>query len=204
MQDNNFYKDDPIIVLGRPHSGTSMTVKILEMLGMSIKEDKDKKSFSYTHRENRGIDLLEFILVRRGLIELGLDRKDVVRTIRKRVNELYSGIRGFWGFKILSGCKNLDVWIEAFPRLKIVYIYRKSISRHHITDAEHWKFLQDDYHDRLYNHLKKYPETKILEIVYDEVLEKPEEHFEKIANFLGVELSEKLRNYASEFTKLRD
>lgn len=203
MQDNAFYRDDPIVVMGRPYSGTTMTMKILEMLGVTIFFDKNVTGFAYKHRESRRVDVLELENVRKGLIR-GKNRLEVISEVKKELPKIFTPTNGLWGFKGLPLGHNLDIWLEAFPKMKIIYIYRNSVSRHLVIHPERWKNMQDQYQAIFQNYICSYPNTEFLKIVYEEVLLYPKEHFQKIADFVGVNLSEELKDYSIEFTKQRD
>lgn len=201
MPDNNF-RNDPILIMGMPRSGTSMMVQILEMLGVDVNKPDpnpfDPEMLGYgDHHEIRSI-----VLVSLEGIEKTKVRQEAINLVREKVYRSFPSPGKVWGFKINSANKHLDIWLDALPNAKIVYIYRESMSRHYRSPE--WLNLQREYKDRLYRQLEKYPNTQILEVHYDDIVAKPKINFQKIADFCGVPLTQKIKDYSVDFVKIRE
>ncbi len=175
------------MVLGQPHSGTTMTMGILEILGVDIANSKGNN-----RKELQGV----FMLIHR-LNFIAKSNEEKAKLVRNELSQYFPDPKGLWGFKAITANSNLACWLEAFPNVKIVYIYRKSEPKH--SPSFKWLDRQNKYKLKLYDQLKSFPKTKILELNYDKIVDKPLEECQKIADFIGVKFSKDSKQKINKF-----
>lgn len=139
----------PIIIIGMHRSGTSMLSRILEKLGLFVgyeKEDNNEAIFF----QKLNIDILESTygnweqpgFLHEKIIEKSFREKWIKLLKNKLVSEESKSFLGDdlwkkysspfsinepWGWKDPRNTYTLPLWLEIFPEVKVVHIYRHGI-----------------------------------------------------------------------------
>lgn len=140
------YPDEPVIILGMHRSGTSMIARLLKQMGLFIGDDL----FDETHSESRYFLGVNDELLKRvhaswdstKNFDYFLENEDIVAMTAKRVKYDLSPsrMRGFlgkcpslqsmntpWGWKDPRTMITAPLWLNVFPKARIVYILRNGI-----------------------------------------------------------------------------
>lgn len=158
-------RDDPVIVLGMHHSGTSILAEILHKSGVFMQADM-------RHHESKFfVEINDEMIMGGGgnwaklpimtVAEVMSKRDTVQRRIEKKAMQKYlaTGYDGGsrWGFKDPRTCVTLPLYLEIFPNAHLLHIVRnendvavslstntkKGVGRN--SDPGFWKELQRQY-----------------------------------------------------------
>ena len=140
------YPDKPVIILGMHRSGTSMIARLLKQMGLFIGDDL----FDETHSESRYFLRVNDELLKRvhatwdnpKNFDYFLENENIVAmsTSRVKYDLGTSQMKGFlgshtslqsintpWGWKDPRTMITAPIWLNIFPKAKIVYILRNGI-----------------------------------------------------------------------------
>lgn len=223
----------PLIVIGMHRSGTSLLAKLLQRAGVRMGLDRNAHDESDFFRE------LNKFLFRAGhadwdyptpallLLEVPELRRALVEELRSRcasgATRAYLGWRRFlrsarleaqsgpWGWKDPRNTFTLPLWLEVFPRARVLNVYRNGVDV-----AESLVVRERTRVARLHNEIRScrcldharafelwteyvgmslrvtepLDPARVYHLRYESFLEAPQEGFRQIAAFLDLELSE--------------
>ncbi len=163
---DNQLRDDPVIVLGMHHSGTSILAEVLHRNGVFMQANMHHHESKFFTREINDelimgggaawaqLPLMPVaeVMAKRDLVQSVIDRK----AQRKYVEAGYDG-ESRWGFKDPRTCVTLPLFLEIFPNAQLLHIirneddvaaslaanFKEGLGRQ--TDREFWKELQRQY-----------------------------------------------------------
>jgi len=125
-------RDDPVVVLGMHHSGTTVLARILSACGVFMHADMPHhESTFFTHEVNEALILggetrwadLPILPVAKVLDRLDAVREHIARKALPQYRA--SGyVGGAWGFKDPRTCLTLPLFLEIFPLARVVHIVR--------------------------------------------------------------------------------
>jgi len=144
---NYFFQ--PIIIIGMHRSGTSMITKILREMGLFVGWDinDEYEAMFFLNRNEKILNACSCNWYDPGFLDNLLNypflRKKVINTLRNDFNSLnvsnYLGPKLFlkyrsvfnldflWGWKDPRNTFLLPLWIDLFPKAKIIHVYRNGI-----------------------------------------------------------------------------
>lgn len=226
----SWLRDDPFLIVGMHRSGTTLLARMLHGLGVHLGLDLERnhESVAFLEANDSALDaahstwdrpeswpwLLEEPAARRGAVEL-LRRRIESPRFRWR----YAGVKSFvgrsrpsrWGFKDPRATLTLPLWLELFPRARVVILRRHGIDvaaslRHrarqqiridssHVHDPHLLRFaslrclelerafaLWKFYNDFFDGPLR--PEVPCLDLHYEQVLANPLASLSEVVDFL--------------------
>jgi len=196
------------VVLGMSKSGTSLLSRILHHSGINMGDEddiQDSIGSEYDKFERSLVlKLNQQILKSTGLHHLDIKAPDTLKLSdhqRNRMRKLIQNCQkryNNWGFKEPRTCMTYPLWASELPEHKIIAIYRSPHElamrpRAHIFPHIAWKLVNRWYENNssILNHLQ---DTKMdyLVINYRKLMTDNAE-FEKLCNFVGIELSDQRR-----------
>lgn len=158
---------DPVIIIGMHRSGTTMTAKLLDRLGLFLgnKLESNHEALYFLKVNNEVLERINASWDNPGPMKYFLRDDDAVdMTLKCIVADLssssirnymgfknyfkYHGLRDFeipWGWKDPRNTFTIAMWLRLFPRAKVVYIVRngvdvaKSLKTRELESAERLK-----------------------------------------------------------------
>lgn len=141
--------DSPILIIGMHRSGTSMISRLLEKMGLFLGKNKDVNNeaevFRYLNKwllHQSGVswdhpEPFEYLLLDEDIrvwckdyISLFLSSPRMISYlgIKKYLSYKTTGrISSLWGWKDPVSTYTLPIWLELFPKAKVIHIYRHGI-----------------------------------------------------------------------------
>lgn len=202
---------DPVCVLGFGRSGTSLTMRLLNLLGVDVGPEADLLPAQDADNP-RGywepqwmIDLNDEILATLGTVwqrpfnvEPGWERRPELDLLRKRARELIDGKFGsspLWGWKDPRTVLTLPFWEELVPDVRYVLCLRNpadvisSFQRRPEANLpiQTWGDLWMEYTARA---LRETRDRRRLLVFYEDFFSNGTEQIARIASFLGRDLPE--------------
>lgn len=193
-------KTQPFIVVGCAYSGTSMTMKILEKLGVNVgSQDKyispaRKEMAGFVLSGGRGWNTREIPVVRYIAYERGLSKARKLSLIDE-----FFGDSEKWGFKFLLPFEILREILSLYPNAKLVHIHRNSQSRN--WPNEDWAKQQREYEWKLVEVLKDFSGVTKITLEYDAITENPAGEINLLAKFVGTTFTKELETWTNGFVK---
>lgn len=200
-------RDDPVIVLGMHHSGTSILARILHQNGVFMGANMHHyESKFFTVQINDRLVLggganwakLPIMPVEEVMQHVDAVRREIEkRGLRKFREAGYDGVSR-WGFKDPRTCVLLPLYREIFPKAQFVHIVRKaedvatSLSENQkkgvglIRDRAYWEALWAQYVERA----RRYGQSsgQYCEIRYEDFCLRPVELMREVFDFLQLPL----------------
>jgi len=206
-------RDDPVIVLGMHHSGTSILAEILHRFGVFMQANM------HHHESKFFVDLNDRVIMGGGANWARSPLMPVADVLAKRVlvrnriakqgllKYLAAGYDGIsrWGFKDPRTCVTLPLFVELYPNARLLHIVRNeedvatSLSASDKRalgiqpDREFWKALQRQHVARVreYGPRQRY----YYEFHYEEFCLHPLEVMQQVYRFLELPCTEALANF---------
>ena len=198
-------RDDPVLLLGMHHSGTSIVAEVLHRHGVFMGADM-------AHYESRFFTLeIDDELVMGGgaswaavpilgvddvLAKLDVVRREIESKGLKRYRQAGYDGRSRWGFKDPRACVTLPLFLEVFPRAQLVHVVRdardvaESLAASRKTglglleNREHWRELQRQHVARAREWGTRHGDY--LEFAYEDFCRRPVEVTRSIFDRLGL------------------
>lgn len=208
----------PVLVVGMHNSGTSVLAEILSRHGLFLGVDADHHENRFFRNEvNEGLVLgggdrwarLPLMEVEEVLAHTAAVREHLERHWRERYRACgWDGISP-WGFKDPRTCVLLPLYLEIFPRARVLHIVRDpddvAASLAHrrkrgvgvLRDADHWRRLALAYTERVRECAARHPQP-FLEISYEALCTQPTVVLARVFDFVGLPFTEAARVYARE------
>ena len=207
-------RDDPVILLGMHHSGTSIFAEVLHRHGVFMQADMaHHESKFFTRRINDRLimgggagwtrnpimpvdEVMTFLPRVRGEIES--------KALKKYIASGYDG-RSPWGFKDPRTCVTLPLFLEVFPNARLLHIVRQegdvaeSLSSRKksgaglIQDRALWRDLQRQHVGRVREYGAGWP--RYLEFAYEDFCRQPEATTRPIFEWLGLPYTPELDGF---------
>ncbi len=214
---NKQLRDDPVILLGMHHSGTSILARILHENGVHMQANM-------RHHESKffALQLHDSLVLQGGdgwarvpimpVEEVMHWKNEIQRLIAKKGLRKYrdAGYDGVsrWGFKDPRTCIMTPMYLKIFPNAHLVHIVRsaddvatslaENVKRGvgNIPDREHWKALWREYVGRVREFGPKH--KNYYEMAYQDFCFEPVEEIKKLFAWLNVEFTEKTETFLRE------
>jgi hypothetical protein len=205
---NSGDRPDPVCVLGFGRSGTSLTMRLLNLLGVEIGPQDDlvppsEAENPHGYWEPRWLmDLNDEILARLDTAwwqpleaEPGWERRPDLEPLRERAHELLQekfGSARLWGWKEVRTTLTLPFWRELVPNARYVICVRNPLDAiasfqrrpEPTLSIGEWGELWLEYTARA---LEQTRESSRLLVFYEDLLRSPDEELARIASFLGLD-----------------
>ncbi len=184
-------RDDPVIVLGMHHSGTSILAEILHRFGVFMQANM------HHHEAKFFVDINDRMIMGGGgnwarspimpVAEVLARLPEVHARIQRRAYEKYleAGYEGqsHWGFKDPRTCVTLPLFLEIFPHARLLHIIRnekdvaaslasnekRGLGRE--TDLNFWMGLQRQYVARVQEYGARH--RRFYEFQYEDFCRQP-------------------------------
>jgi hypothetical protein len=167
----------PVIVIGMHRSGTSMVTRMLEAIGLFVGQRKDDNhEAAFFNEINRWLvgqcgGSWEYPQPINGLVENPEARARTVDYIARYLMESprsisYLGLSNYlrygtpaklpipWGWKCPLNTFTLPLWLDMFPRAKVIHIYRHGVDVANSLRARVRRDMQQTNMKKLYYHLR--------------------------------------------------
>ena len=208
-------RDDPILIVGMHHSGTSLLTQIIAMAGAFVVQDMG-------HSESRlfTVELNDAVLMRGDWARSPIMSVDEVMSLgdefdtfltAKLADYLYA--HGYersmaWGFKDPRTCVLLPLYLSRFPDARVVHIVRDadsvaaSLSRStklhvgRVQDVGFWKDLHAQHVERARESATRIGE-RYHELGYEALCLKPRETVATLCEFLDLGVTPELERFIS-------
>lgn len=207
-------REDPVILLGMHHSGTSIFSEVLDSHGVFMHANwNHHESKLFTRDINNEMVMgggagwvrdpimpVEEVLTHTAAVRDVLERK----ARKKFLRDGYDGVSP-WGWKDPRTCVLLPLYLEIFPKARLVHIVRNeddvaaSLSARkkkgvgHITDRELWKRLHRQHVARARQYGEKHGDY--YEFSYEEWCMDPAGITKPIFDHLQLPFTEELRDF---------
>jgi len=213
-------RDDPVLVLGMHHSGTSILAQVLHHNGVFMHANMaHHESRFFTKRVNDRLIMggdgawarLPIMPVDAVMAKLEKARSVIRRNaLEKYVAAGYDG-RSRWGFKDPRTCVLLPLYLELFPNAQLLHIVRDedavadSIARGakegvgRVEDREYWKELRRQYVARARDHGRRHQHYE--ELAYEDLCASPVEVMRPIFAYLGLPCTVEVQGYVREHVR---
>lgn len=140
---------NPIIVLGVHRSGTSLLTRMLEQLGVFVGRDLEQNHESMTMMaiNTKFLDSKNATWDRPAYADDADLKDNIIRRLLERnfssIWKRFGPMEGRWGFKDPRTVCSLPLWLDVFPKAKVLYIRR---SPHDIARSLNTRFkkLQEE------------------------------------------------------------
>ena len=207
-------RDDPVIVLGMHHSGTSILAEILHRSGVFMQSNMH-------HHESKffALEINDRLIMGNGanwarnpimpVDEVMSKLPEVQHRIEKKGYRKYleAGYDGHsrWGFKDPRTCVILPLYLKVFPNAQLLHIVRNeqdvaiSLAASDkkglgiLSDLEFWKELQRQYVGRVREYGVRH--KHYLEFDYETFCLQPVETMQRVFRCLNVELNDEVREF---------
>lgn len=210
-------RDDPVIILGMHHSGTSILAEILHRHGVFMHPTMPHYESKFFTRDindrfimggganwanNPPISVAE-VMSKAEAVRARIDK----HAYTKYCSAGYDG-SSRWGFKDPRTCIVLPLYLELFPRAQLVHIIRDvddvaaslAVSRKAAVGLEpnraYWKALHQQYVDRARAFGKEHPQY--YELGYEELCRQPIEVMREVFTYLGCTFDQKVRRFLQQ------
>ncbi|RMD93448.1 MAG: sulfotransferase [Calditrichaeota bacterium] len=214
---NQKLRDDPVIVLGMHHSGTSILARILHENGVFMQANMrhyEAKFFVMEIHERlvmgdeagwarNPIMPVEEVMSYLEPVKRVIERKG----FRKYIDAGYDG-HSRWGFKDPRTCVLLPLYLKIFPRAQLVHIVRNaedvaaSLAANEKRgvgvqeDRAFWKSLWQQYVDRVRQYGQQHPQY--FELTYEDFCRQPVPVVTQIFDYLGIPFTAKAEQFLRE------
>jgi len=210
-------RDDPVIVLGMHHSGTSILAEVLHRHGVFMQANMP-------HHESKffALEINDELIMGGGanwannpimpVAEIMAKLAEVRERIAKRAYKKYIAAgydgRSRWGFKDPRTCVMLPLYLEIFPNAQLLHIIRNkndvaaSLAASDKKglgikpEVEFWKDLQRQYADRAREYGRRH--THYHEFRYEHFCLHPIEVTQAVFKYLNVEFSGAVEQFLQE------
>jgi hypothetical protein len=199
-------RDDPVIVLGMHHSGTSILAEVLHRAGVFMQANMRHSESKFFTRLNDRVILgrpdrwaaLPLPPVDEIMSRLAAARDEIARkALRRYVAAGYDGASR-WGFKDPRSCVTLPLLLELYPRAQLVHIVRdaddvaaslaagskRGVGR--VADLDHWRELRRQYIDRVRTYGARH--AQFLELAYEEFCTRPIDTTRRVLEYIHIEM----------------
>jgi hypothetical protein len=199
-------RDDPVIVLGMHHSGTSILAEVLHRGGVFMQANmRHFESNFFTKLNDRTIlgrpdawAALPLPPVHEIMSRLDAARDEIDHKAHRRyVAAGYDGT-GRWGFKDPRTCVTLPLFLELFPRAQLLHIVRdaddvaaslaagpkRGVGQN--TDLNHWRELRRQYLERVRTYGTRH--AQFLEFTYEDFCTKPIDTTRRVFEHIRIDL----------------
>ncbi len=210
-------RDDPVILLGMHHSGTSILARVLHMNGIFMHPTMHHyESKLFTRQVNDRLifeDESRWAQLPIMSVDEVMQKYDVVksylsgRAMKKFIAAGYDG-RSRWGFKDPRTCVTLPLFLKLYPRAQLLHIVRNaddvaaSLAENvkqgvgQIHDRAHWKALHAAYVQRAREFGRQH--SDYLEIRYEDFCLRPVEIMQQVFAFLREPLQNPTKAFLQE------
>ncbi|MCG6871110.1 MAG: sulfotransferase, partial [Gammaproteobacteria bacterium] len=196
--------DDPVVVLGMHHSGTSILARVLSTCGVFMHADMPHHESSFFTREINDTMILgggshwadlPILPVAQVLERLPEVRRRIADQSASRYRAAgFAG--GDWGFKDPRSCITLPLFLEIFPRARLVHILREApavarslccSSKKGVgvrADPVFWTRLRAQYVARAREFGSSH--SQYHELRYERLCERPDREITALLDYLGI------------------
>jgi len=209
-------RDDPVLLLGMHHSGTSIVAEVLHRHGVFMAADMG-------HHESRFFVELDDRLVMGGGAAWARDPILPVDDVLAKVDPARhaveaGGMRSYrsagydgtsrWGFKDPRACVTLPLLLELFPRAQLVHVVRDendvaaSLARSEkaglgqLDDRDHWVSLQRQHVARAREYGSRHGDYQ--EFAYEDFCRAPAEVTRPVFDRLGLPWTPEVERFLTE------
>lgn len=213
-------RDDPVIVLGMHHSGTSILTEVLHRHGIFMHANMQhyESRFFTTTVDNEALMGGDGRWANSPIMSVAevMAKVDVARALidqeayQRYVSDGYDG-SSRWGFKDPRTCVLLPLYLAVFPHAQLLHIIRngddvaKSLARSRKKgvgrnlDRSHWKDLWRQHVDRAREYGRKH--ARYYEFRYEEFAKQPVVVTRLIFEYLNLELSPAAKTFLRDNVK---
>jgi hypothetical protein len=217
--DNDSHKT--VVLLGLARSGTSTITGVLHLLGvdMGAREYADKwnpmgsfedRDFQKLHKEifDRAGEGMNYWNPPSYESLMGL-RNELAPRIKSFIAEKAEG-KMLWGWKHTRTILTIDLFLEHLRNPHFVIVYRNPLTTAQ-SSVKHTQRYEDKvdfhralnlvhfYHGELLRFYEKHPELPRTFVAYEQLVDRPREEAQRIAEFLGISPGEKDMNAIEAF-----
>jgi hypothetical protein len=207
-------RDDPVLLVGMHHSGTSIFAEVLHRHGVFMGADMGHYESKFiTQRINDELIMgggpnwshIPILSVEYVMSKLDAARAEIERGLRKAyMRAAYDGQEP-WGFKDPRTCVTLPLFLEIFPHARLIHIVRReadvaeSLARREkagvgvLRDPRHWRELRLQHVARV----RRFGALHGLyrEFAYEEFCLRPIEVTQPIFEWLGLPFTTRLEGF---------
>jgi len=209
-------RDDPVIVLGMHHSGTSILAEILHRSGVFMQANMRHHESKFFVEINDELVLggganwakLPIMPVAELMSKLEAVRHRVEKKgLQKYLEAGYDGVSR-WGFKDPRTCVTLPLYLEIFRNAQLLHIVRnendvavslsanekKGVGRN--ADLQFWQELQRQYVERVREYGWRH--KSYFEFRYEDFCLRPVEVMQNVFEFLGVPFTDMTEEFLKD------
>jgi hypothetical protein len=199
-----------VVVLGLARSGTSVVTGMLKILGVDMGPSTDDDANPRGSHED-----IDFAKFHRELFEMAghgtgywnPPSREQILALRPRVNAIVQGLlqkksegKTLWGWKHSRTILTYELFLPYLVNPRFILVFRNLIGTA-LSSVEHTRKYRNPvdfsramklghyYHGEMLSFLENHPEIPKLLVCYEAVVADPLKEAEKMADFLGVEVS---------------
>jgi hypothetical protein len=214
---SNQLRDDPVIVLGMHHSGTSILAEILHRNGVFMQANMrhhESKFFTVEINDemimngganwaNNPIMPVVEVMAKLDIVRARIEKK----AFKKYVEAGYDG-RSCWGFKDPRTCVTLPLYLKIFPNAQLLHIIRNeddvaaSLAASNKkglgvnADLDFWKVLQRQHVSRAREYGMRH--EQYYEFCYEDFCRRPVEIVQDVFKYLDVPFTEATEQFLTQ------
>ena len=207
-------RDDPVILLGMHHSGTSIFSEVLARHGVFMHATMRHHESKFFTRDINGALIMggganwandpimpsRDVLAKTGAVREMLEQK----ALKKFLRDGYDGVSP-WGWKDPRTCVTLPLFLEIFPKARLLHIVRNendvaeslsSRSKKDVglnSDRNFWRSLHRQHVERARQYGSKH--DNYVEFSYEDFCQRPVEVTKSIFDYLALPFTEDLRTF---------
>lgn len=200
-------KNKAIVLVGMHRSGSSAAMGILRILGVDIGDELMPanafnpkgylENLHFVHFEEKllhdsGGDWMDIVPEEKVYDTFNLHHQDVGFDLLVKAYDRSS----IWGYKAIRGGLFPEI-LTRIPNLHLIITLRSplavasSLKRRDRLALEQSLLLWSTYYNRIFQFVSRHPEVPFIIVNYNDLIDHLEDNVEKIAQFLGVEVTEK-------------
>ncbi len=235
MVSKSFFEHaSPIVIIGMHRSGTSLLAELLQSAGIFMGKDLEEHHESrFFHRQNQMIlknahaewdnplpmtyllDDSQAVLKFAGRIRASLKSEDVQMYLGANKSILARFFRNsatqfpsLWGWKDPRTTFTLPIWLNVFPRLRVLNVFRNGVDvanslrarEQSYTNQMNWLIvsyrciklerafqLWEEYVAMSFRVTSVLPSEQVYNLRYETLLEHPERELRQLAAFIGID-----------------
>jgi hypothetical protein len=210
-------RDDPVILLGMHHSGTSIFAEVLHRFGVFMQADMAHHESKFFTRDlndrlimggGDGWARTPILPVEAVMAKLEPARKLIAAQALKKYRRAgYDGVSA-WGFKDPRTCVTLPLFLAIFPRARLLHIVRQeadvaeSLATSEkagvgvIADRDFWRQLQRQHVARVREYGRTHP--SYFEFAYEEFCRQPVEVTRAAFDHIGLTLPPEAESFLTQ------
>jgi hypothetical protein len=202
-------EEKAVVVLGNARSGTSMASGLLSILGVDMHQNHNP----HPQNPKGSFEDVNFIYVTSKMhqdMKSNMSREDIKKKHLPRLTEIINNRGGVWGFKSALTHYSMDIIMPLLknPHLIVVLrniyhnaesyiVHQKDIYKNTITLEQSLRTISDST-KVLIDNVNTVKSPKVF-VTYEDMKRSPLEELEKMAQFLKIPLTTKMKNEAVQF-----